>query len=155
MKVSSLALKIILFASFIGAIAYSSFIDFIDASKSYDELLTLQLVKVELYKHDPELGGLVLARTSVDKRYLSDLSECLKRSKRDYSFRNGKIHERFRIKFFNEKSIHEIQMILYENGQSTLGGYYKVTDVMSSDSKHVGSFDLLSSCLMTQLEINK
>ena len=90
--------------SFIGAIAYLSITDFNDTSKSYDELLTLQLAKVELYKQDAESGEIVLVRTSDDKHFLSALSDCLKHSKRDYAFRNGNILERFRIKFFNEKS---------------------------------------------------
>ena len=152
MKINPLTLKLVLFISWIGAIAFSSITDFHDTSKSYDELLTLQLAKVELYKQDAESGELVLARTSDDGHFLSALSDCLKHSKRDYAFRNGNIQERFRIKFFNEKSTHEIQMILYESGKSSLGGYYKVTDILSGDSKHVGSFGLLSTCLMKQLE---
>ena len=151
MRINPLTLKLVLFMSFIGAIAYSSITDFNDTSKSYDELLTLQLEKVELYKRDSESGELVFMMESVEKRFLSMLSDCLNNSKRDHAFRNGNIHERFIIKFLNEKSIHEIQMILYESGNSSLGGYYKVTDILSGDSKHVGSFGLLSTCLMKQL----
>lgn len=151
MKFNPSALKSALFISLIAIIFLLWVFDSKKTSDSFNNLLTIPLKKVDLYIRDSNTGEVKLVGSSSDADFLNALSVCLKSSKEVFSFRDDFIKERYIAKFFNDTSVHEIQIMLYENGNSALGGYYKVTDIYSGQSENVGNFGRQSNCLMKQI----
>ncbi len=151
LKINPSTLKFILIISLISYILGSWFFESKKAKYSFDSLLEFPLNNVSLYKRDSVSGESKIIGSSADVNFLNVLLACLKNSKVVFSFRDDFIKERYIAKFVNDTSMHEIQILLYENGTSALGGYYKVTDIGSGQSENVGNFGRQSNCLMKQL----
>lgn len=143
--------KGILIFSFVIYVVSSSIFDARNTSRTFETLAIEPLKKFAVYKEDRKNGEFLLISESENSNLLSSLTECLKQIEKAPHFREDKIENVYFVRFFNAKSVHEIQVFHYANGYAALGPHYKVTSINTGEKESFNNLRKKSKCLMKHI----